>query len=75
MSRIKLVLHFVVNVIISVAERKKNNNVGQFVKNVKIAYLLFVFVLSKYKICLTFCCQHGKVSQRKKKTSVIYMYM
>ncbi len=36
-------------------------------KNVKIAYLLFLFVLSKYKICLTFCCQHGKVSQKKKR--------
>ncbi len=48
-------------------EKKKYNNVGQFVKNVKIAYLLFLFVLSKYKICLTFWCQHGKVSQREKK--------
>ncbi len=43
-------------------------------KNVKIAYLLFLFVLSKYKICLTFCCQHGKVSQREKK-DICHLYV
>ncbi len=49
-------------------EKKNNNNVGKFVKkNVKIAYLLFLFFLSKYKVCLTFWCQRGKVSQREKK--------
>ncbi len=66
LSRIKLVLHFVVNVI-SVAERKNNNNVGQFVQKCKNSMFVVFIILVKILICLTFCCQHGKVSQRKKR--------
>ncbi len=61
---------FVVNVI-SVTERKNYNNVGQFVQKFKNSIFVVFIRLVKILICLTFCCQHGKVSQRKKKTFVI----
>ncbi len=70
MSRIKLVLHFVVNVIISVAARKNNNNVGQFVKNVKIAFVVFI-CLVKIQNLFNLVLSTWKSVAEKNKTSVI----
>ncbi len=57
--------HFVVN--ISAAEKKKTFMLASLYKNVKIAYLLFLFLLSKYNMCLTFCCQHSRKSVAEEK--------
>ncbi len=57
LSRIKLVLHFVVNVIISVAERKNNNTVFQFVQKCKnsmfVIFILLVKILHLFNLLLS----------------------
>ncbi len=64
LSRIKLVLHFV-NVI-SVAERKNNNNVGQFVQKCKNSIFVVFIRLVKILICLTFSVNMEKCRREKK---------
>ncbi len=67
LSRIKLVLHFVVNVI-SVAERKNNNNVGQFVQKCKnsmfVVFIRLVKILNLFNLLLS---TRKSVAEKKKK--------
>ncbi len=77
LSRIKLVFHFVVNVIISVAERKNyNNNVGQFVQKCKnsmfVVFIRLVKILNLFNLLLS---TRKSVAEKKKDICHLNVYV
>ncbi len=68
LSRIKLVLHFVVNIIMCRRENNNNNNVGKFVKKCKNSiFVIFILLVKIQNLFNLLMSTRKSVAERKKR--------
>ncbi len=76
LSRIKLVLHFVVNIIMCRREKKNNNNVGKFVKKCKnCIFVIFILLVKIQNLFNLLMSTRKSVAERKKDICHLNVYV